>query len=65
MTEPAQVMEIKSGTGRSGLEQILERTGASIRKSMQTHESTARSIVRVGNVQFVAMEGRHVSRMRQ
>jgi hypothetical protein len=65
MTEPAQVMEIRCGTVRSGLEQTLERTGASIQKSMQIRESTVRSTGLVGNDRSVAMHDRHVSRMRQ
>ena len=65
MTEPVQVMEIRCGTVRSGLEQTLERIGALIQKSMQTRESTVRSIGRVGNDRFVVMQDRHDSPMPQ
>ena len=65
MTGPARVMEIRCGTVRSGLEQTLERTGASTPKSMQIRESTVQSIERVENDRFVGMHERHVTQMRQ
>ena len=65
MTEPAQVTEIRCGMARNGLEQTLERTGASIQKSMQIRESTVRSIEPVENDRSVVMQDRHASRMQR
>jgi hypothetical protein len=61
-TERVRVTKIRSGMVLSGSVQILERTGVSIRKSMQIRESTARSIAPVANDRFDVMDERRARR---